>query len=178
MDTETTNTGKIKRKMVYTGPFYRWAMTEETLKKNRILYLILNVAAWVIFIGSMLFYSNLSRIIYIILPYACLMLVLFFFSAAAYNLLFAKQPMNREIKEKTYDRIKGASLVGMIFSGGSFAGEAVGSLLVLNAVKTEDILFIIATVLLFFIFNIGFVNAGKLIVTEEVNPAAQEWKDR
>ena len=178
MDTQTTSTGKVKNKMIYTGPLYRWAMTEETLKKSRILYLILNLAAWGIFIGSMLFYSNLSRIIYIILPYACLMPVFFYFSTAACNLLFAKQPMNKEIKEKTYDRVKGSTLVGMILSGGSFVGEVVGSLLVLNAVKTEDILFMTATVILFIILCLGFVNARKLIVSEEVNPAAEEWKDK
>ncbi|MGN1148276.1 MAG: hypothetical protein ACI4TB_07625 [Lachnospiraceae bacterium] len=178
MDTEMTKSGKVKRKMIYTGPLYRWELSEEVLKKLRLRYLLLCVAGWIIFIGSMLFYSNLSRIWYVILPYACLLLVFSFFSAAVYNLFTAKQPMSREVKDKTFDRLKGSSLVGMVFCAGAFAGEVAARIVFQEFGGWGDGLFMAATILLFFILLYAFKEGKQLMVSEEINPVAEEWKDK
>lgn len=178
MDTETTDAGKVKRKMVYTGPLYRWDTAEAELKKIRLSYLVLGIWGWGLFVGSMLFYSNLSRLIYVMLPFACLFLVLFYFSAGTYNLFFAKQPMRREIKDKTCDRIRASAFMGMLFSGGAFAGETAATMIFKEIFVTGDFLFMTATVLLFFICLYGFICGRRLTVSEEDNPAAEEWKDK
>lgn len=178
MDTETTKTGKVKRKMIYTGPLYRWELPKEALKKLRVRFLLLCVAGWMIFIGSMLFYSNLSRIWYVILPYACLLLVFSFFSAAVYNLFTAKQPMSREVKDKTCDRLKGSSMVGMVFCAGAFAGEVAARVAFREFGGLGDNLFMAADILLFFILLFVFKEGKQLSVSEEINPVAEEWKDK
>lgn len=178
MDTETTDTGKVKRKMIYVGPLYRWEMEEAVLKKVRLFCLFLCLLGWGLFVGSMLFYSNLSRLIYVILPFACLFLVLFFFSAGTCNLFLAKQPMSRERKDKTVDRIKASAFMGMLFCGGAFAGETAGMMVFKEFTGMGDFLFMAATVLLFFVFLCGFAAGKHLAVSEEKNPETAKWKDR
>lgn len=178
MDVETTKTGKVKRKMVYTGPLYDWNLSEDELRRIRRLYLILCVSICAIYLGSLLFYSNLSRLWYVILPYSCLILVLFFFIAAVYNIVHASQPMNRETKEKTQDRIKGSSLIGIVFTLGTFLGETYGLFKLQQDISYTDLLFIVASVFIFTILLYGFKASKRLQLKEKINPLAEEWKDK
>lgn len=177
MDTEKAPDGKVKTKMVYTGPLFRWKLTGEALKRQRLLCLVPAVAGWLILLGSMLFYSDLSRLFYIILPHACQILVLCFYTAAVYNFFTAAQPMRLEKKDKTYDRMRGSAMVGMVLGAGTFAGE-VSAVIFLGFTKPADILFMAAAVFLFLLFLYGFKMSGGLTVVEEENPAKEEWKNR
>lgn len=178
MDTETDKNGKVKRKMVYVGPYYIWDTVQEDLKKMRCSYLVTVIVEWIVFLGSMCFFNDISRNWYVILPYVCLILVFLFQSMAVWNLYMAKQPMHREIKDKTVDRMKSSTFCGMILSGGALVGEIVACIKGVKVFKASDYIFVIATVVLFLFLLYGFKVSKRLVVTEQENPVAGEWKNK
>lgn len=178
MDTEKRENGKVKRKMVYVGPYYLWNVNPKLLKGLRNRSLLCLLAEWLLFLGSMSFYNTISRNWYVILPYVCLILVLLFKSMAVFNLYAVKEPMNREKKDKTAERLKGASLCGMVFSAAAAAGECVVLIRTAKLLQTADYMFVTATAVLFFLMLYGFGVSRRLQVTEQENPAAAEWKNK
>lgn len=177
MDTETTSTGKVKRKMVYVGPFYTWDLEGKVFAGLRRRYTLSVLAGWVCFLGSMLFYSKLSRLWYVILPYTFLILVLFFATCAVWNLYFAGQPMTRECKEKTWDRMRSSSVMGMLCCVVTAVGLVTG-MLQNRCTQMEDFLFSLGDVFIFLFLLYGFKASKRLNVKETENPVAAEWKDK
>ena len=177
MDTETTPSGKVKRKMVYVGPFFEWDLEKRYFEKLRIRYMFALFASWGCFLGSLLFYSDLSRLWYVILPYAFEALVLIFASCALWNLYFAAQPMVREVKDKTLDRIRFTSIVGMICCIITVVGIVAGILLN-GYTQPGNILFAIADPLIFLLLLYGFKVSKCLKIREKDNPLADMWKDK
>lgn len=178
MDTEKDESGRVKRRMVYVGPYYLWGIEGEQLKRLRNHSLLCLSAEWLLFLGSMCFYSAISRNWYVILPYACLILVLLFESMAVFNLYVLKEPMNREKKDKTTERLKGASLCGLILSVAAAAGECVVWIRAVKLLQVTDYVFIAATILLFLLMLYGFRMSRRLQVREQENPVAAEWKNK
>lgn len=178
MDTETDKKGRVKRKMVYVGPYYIWEMPTAEVKKLRAICLAALFAQWILFIGSMCFYNDISRNWYVILPYVCLSLALVFQSMAVWNLCTAKQPMHRETKDKTCERMKSAAFCGMILSFLALIGETVACIKFAEKFKTADYLFVAATVVLFALLLYGFKVSKRLTVSEQENPATAEWKNK
>lgn len=177
MDTQTTASGKVKRNMVYVGPHYVWSAAEAEMKSLRIKCLVLAILGWVIFIGSQLFHSDLSRVWYVVLPYEFFFLILMMWTGAVWNLLFAKQPMTRETKEKTCERFKGASVAGMVCSLVTAAG--ITAVVITRGYHTiPDICFMAADPLLLFLMLCGVGLGKKLTVTEQTNPLTEEWKNK
>lgn len=177
MDTVSTG-GKIKTKTVYTGPYYSWNMEETTLGKLRTIYTVLGLISCGLYIGSMLFYSNFSKLWFVIMPYACMILVLTFLGSAIINLIHAPQPMKRETKDRTIDRIKGSSVIGMIFCGGTIIGEIYAAYKLQSEIIVNDWLFLTATIFLFALMLYGFKASKRIRVKEEINPIAEKWKNR
>ncbi len=177
MDTQTMPSGKVKRKMVYTGPLYEWDLTAECLKRLRILYGCLAGAGWLLFLLSLSFYSNVSRILYVMLPYACFIPVLAFLTGASFKLAVTRGLMNRENKDKICTRLKNSSAAGVVC--GLLTGIGVIVSIFLRKISVgNNLLFAAADILLTYLCLYGFKSSGKLLVTETVNPVAQEWEKR
>lgn len=177
MDTETTSSGKVKRKMVYVGPIYEWDLEKRDLVKLRIRYMLAIFASWGCFLGSLLFYSDLSRLWYVILPYAFEVLVLIFASCALWNLYFAAQPMVREVKDKTLERIRFTAIAGMICCGIAEVGIVAGILLN-GYTQPRNILFAVVDPLIFLLSLYGFKVGKCLKIREKDNPLANQWRDK
>ena len=177
MDTETTGSGKVKRKMVYTGPLFEWDMPIEVLKRTKMECLLIMILSAGLFIGSLLFHSDVSRVWYVILPYAFFLPVLLFLLGACWNLFFAKQPMNRETKDKTYVRWKSSCVAGTVLC--LITGIMAGIAMVLqHFTKTGDILLLTSDVFLCGLMLYGGKVGKCLRVEEKTNPTAEEWKNK
>lgn len=177
MDTQTSASGKVKRKMVYVGPHYVWSAAESEMKTLRLRFSVLTMLGWILFIGSQLFYSNLSRVWYVVLPYEFFLIILLMWVGVLWNLFFAKQPMTRETRDKTCDRLKGASVAGIVCSLVTVAGIAV-AVITRGYHTTADISFMMIDPLLFHLMQQGRKLSKKLTVTEQVNPLTEEWKNK
>lgn len=178
MDTEKDENGRVKTKMVYVGAYYLWSIEREQLKRLRSCSLLCLVAEWLLFLGSMCFYSAISRNWYVILPYACLIIVLLFKSMAVFNLYVVKEPMNRERKDKTTERFSGASLCGMALGAAAAVGEMVVWIRTAKLLQMADYVFVAATVCLFLLMLCSFHISRQLQVREQENPVAAEWKNK
>lgn len=177
MDTRTMPSGKVKRIMVYTGPLYEWDLTAECLKGLRIRYGCLTGAGWLLFLSSLSFYSNVSRILYVTLPYACFIPVLAFLTGASFKLAVTHGAMNRENKDKICVRLKNSSAAGMVC--GIFTGIGViASIFLQKFSGGNDLLFAAADILLTLLCLYGFKNSRSLLVRETANPVAREWENR
>lgn len=178
MDTEKGTDGKVKRKMVYVGPYYLWSTKKDVLNKLRCSCLFTLLAEWFLFLGSLCFYNTISRNWYVILPYACLILALFYKSMAVFNLYKVTEPMNREMKDKTSERIKGASLCSIILIAAALLGEGVACFREIKLLKVTDYVFVAVTIVLFLLILYDFRAVKQLQVTEQENPVAAEWKNK
>lgn len=94
-----------------------------------------------------------------------------------FQFVFAKQPMNRETKEKTVDRVKHQSVAGVCVCILTGIGAA-AAMITQHYTKTGDMLFLAADVLLCILMLYG-IKVGKCLrVEEKANPAAEEWKNK
>lgn len=177
MDVQTMPSGKVKRKMVYTGPFYEWDITEERLKGLRIRYACLAGTGWLLFLLSLSFYSSVSRVLYVMLPYACFMPILALLTGASLKLAVTRGSMNREDKDKICTRLKNFSAAGMVC--GILTGIGVIASIFFQKISGgNDLLFAAADILLTHLCLYGFKSSRYLLVREKINPAAEEWENR
>lgn len=178
LDTKTDASGKVKDHMVYIGPYYEWAASEEEFKSIRIKILYSVLIGFLLYISSMLKYSDITRIWFVILPFVCTIFSLFMLGLVSFNLYTIKGKMTREQKCKTLDRAKEFTALGAFLC----AISGIASLVCVTGkfinVTFTDAYFVIAQIFLFVIFLYCFKVTKGLSIKEIANPEAEEWKDK
>lgn len=175
MDVVETSSGKKKQRLIYTGPLYSYKAIKPGHAKERMQILIFTIVAVALFIIGFSFYSNLSRVWFVSIPYAFNALVLYFLIESLFLFWKYLPDLNREQKEKGGERFKAVSFVSMILFGfslvGSFVALATGYV-TLEASDYAFIAFVFAEVLLmFFLFKV----TKDIAYEEKENPVASEW---
>lgn len=178
MDVEETSSGKKKQTLVYTGPLYSYKVIKPDHVKERTRILILTIVAAVLFILGISFYSNLSRVWYVSIPYACNALVLYFLIESLFIFWKYRTELNREQKERGGERIKAMSFVSMVLFGFSLSGSFIA--LVTGYVKLSNsdcffLSFVLALVLLMFVL---YRFSKDIQYIEKENPVAKEWENK
>lgn len=177
LDTETDNKGKVKTKMVYTGPLYKWDMAESELKRLKISLSVSALISCILFVVSLSFYSELSRTWYVILPYAINFLLICMQWGVVWNMFFAKQPMSMEIRDKTLDREKTASVISLVMNIITLLC-AVVTIIVKGHTKAGEFVFV-GMVTLFVAFTLYRIKVDKCMrVAETYNPLTKEWEQK
>lgn len=179
MDTQTLESGRVKRKMVYTGPLYEWTLSPGDLGKERKRASALLLAGWVFYIGSLLTVSTFTKVWYIVLPYAGYLLCHILESFSVWNLCMAKQPMDQETADKTSDRLKGCSLAELVLL--TLAGVGMILQFFRNGISVlvfGDWLLVAAEFLLLCLAAGSFCCSRHFMMKEVDNPQYQIWKDR
>lgn len=178
LDTFTDERGKVKDCTVYIGPLYEWITSAAQIKSLRYKLTIMTIVQIILFISSIWNYNDLSRLWWVMLPYACLLFVFLYLAMACYNLFTVKGQFHREQKDKTVDRMKACSVMGTILVVSSFLSATISLIAGLVNVQIWDVWFIFTEAVIL----IAFLYEGKLSkqlqVRELPNPKAQEWKDR
>ena len=178
LDTFTDERGKVKDCTVYIGSLYEWSMPEEQRKRLRGRLTVMTIGQAVLFISSIWNYNDLSRLWWVMLPYACLLFVFLYLATVCYNLFTVKGQFHREQKDKTVDRMKACSVMGAILTGSSFLSATISLLAGLVHIQMWDVWFIITEAVLLTVFLYEAKLSKLLQVRELSNPKAQEWKDR
>ena len=177
LDTETDSKGKVRTKMVYTGPLYKWDMVEAELKSLKTALTVLSLISCIFFVGSLSFYSELSRTWYIILPYAINFLLICMQWGVVWNLFFSKQPMSMEIKDKTLDREKTVSVICLIINIITLLC-AVVTIIVKGHTKAGEFVFV-GMVTLLVAFTLYRIKVDKCMrVAECENSLTKEWEQK
>lgn len=177
LDTETDSKGKVRTKMVYTGPLYKWDMPEAELKRVKVSLIVLALISCILFVGSLSFYSELSRTWYVILPYAINFLLICMQWGVVWNLFFAKQPMSMETKDKTLDRDKVVSVISLVINIITVSC-AVVTMIIKGYMKAGEFAFV-GMVIFFVTLALYRIKVDKCMrVAECGNPLTEEWEQK
>ncbi len=178
LDTFTDERGKVKDCTVYIGPLYEWISSKEHIKKNAVLLTMMTVVQSFLLVFSLWNYSDLTKLWWVVLPFSCLLFVCLFLGTVCYNLFVVKGQFHREQKDKTIDRFKACSVMGIIFAGST--AMAAFSSLFLDFIRIGfwDIFFVAADMTMIVLFIFEFRMAKSLEVKEVPNPQAEIWKDK
>lgn len=178
LDTFTDERGKVKDCTVYVGPLYEWSIPEKQRKSLRGRLTVMTIVQIILFLSSIWNYNDLSRLWWVMLPYACLLFVFLFMAMVCYNLFVVKGQFHREQKDKTVDRMKGCCVMGVILVASSFLSATISMLMGLVHIQMWDVWFIITEAVLLTVFLYEVKLSKQLQVRELTNPKAEEWKDR
>ena len=177
LDTETDSKGKVRTRMVYTGPLYKWDMTDAEFKKLKVSLSVSAFISCLIFVASLSFYSELSRTWYVILPYAINFLLICTQWGVVGNLFFAKQPMSMDVKDKTLDREKTVSVMSLVLNVITVLC-AVVTMIIRGYTKAGEFAFV-GMVTLFVVLSLYRIKVDKCLrVTECENPLTKEWEQK
>ena len=139
--------GRIRTVPVYRGPLFSFVCGTETVARMRKTYPALTALAILVY-GALLFTNTAAgRTMYVMLPFAPLCFPLLYAAMGCFRLLTAKEQVTREHKDKTGDRLSGASAVMMGFSGVSLVGHIV--FWCLHGETWQDFLLLLGTAVIF-----------------------------
>ncbi len=178
LDTFTDERGKVKDCTVYIGPLYEWSTPPAQIKSLRAKLTVMFIVQAVLFVSSIWNYNDLSRLWWVMLPYACLLFVFLYMATVCYNLFTVKGQFHREQKDKTVDRMKACSVMGAILVASSFISATISMLIGLVNIQMWDVWFVFTEAVLVVAFLYEVKLSKQLQVRELPNPKATEWKDR
>jgi len=178
LDTFTDERGKVKDCTVYIGPLYEWTSPKEQLKKYALLLTLMTAVQSFLLVFSLWNYSDLTKLWWVTLPFSSILFVCLFLGAVCYNLFTVKGQFHREQKEKTVDRMKATSVMGVILAGTTAMSAFTSLFLDFIKIGMWDIFFVVADMTMIVLFILEFRMAGKLEVREVPNPQAEIWKNK
>ena len=178
LDTITDERGKMKDCTVYIGPLYEWTSTEKQLKKTAMLLTLMTAVQSFLLVFSLWNYSDLTKLWWVILPFACILFVCLYLGTVCYNLFTVKGQFHREQKEKTIDRLKASSTMGMIFAASTATTAFTSLFLDFIRLGFWDIFFVVADMTMIVLFIFEFRLAKTLEIREVPNPQTEIWKNK
>lgn len=119
--------GKKRPKAVriYVGPYFRFDLPAERLKKLKLLFLLNHTALAMFLLFPMLIDCAFTRTWYVQVFSAIAWIPWVFGVMSVFAMWRAGKKFNREHKDQIYSRMGGASLFLMIFCGASLVGAIV-----------------------------------------------------
>lgn len=139
-DYEKTGAGGFE----YTKQYYCFKLTVMQ-KAAYLAFMLVNAAA---FIYAGLLNNGGSRVFYIVLPYAAMLLPLMFMLADVYKILTNEGKMTRKQYDKSFVQLKHMTAAAIVFSAAAFTGTAV---CLFNVYSFKDLIFALcsAAILIF-----------------------------
>lgn len=177
IDTFKTKSGKIKDRLVYVGPLYDWQLSSGELRPLKTRMVLVTVLSWLLFVVSLSFHSELSRVWNIVLPYAFLALVLMYMTVCCWKLLWKKSPFDQKMKDQTGRGLPGALITGICIQFFTFA-ESVFYMVKRQYHSPADIFFACILIILLLLLAVGIFQNKKLKFVEKENPLAEEWNHK
>ncbi len=178
MDEELLPNGKYSKKMIYIGPVFTYAETEAEHKVSRIKLLILGIVSAVLFVFGLLFYSNLSRVWFVSVPYACNAMVLYLFFESLVFFWPYRASLEREQKEKGAERFKSLGIFSLLFHFSGLTGSTVALLTYVKGTVAFDYVFLGIVVVQVMLWFLIFREANRIHLWEHENPTKKEWESK
>lgn len=140
MDLEIDASGKEKQVLVYVGDYHVLNEDEKTQRAKRFLP-VFTLIGWIAFVGSLFFYSEITKCFYVLLPYMLYLFSLYFISVADYYLCFFKKKYTNKENDSVVNRGKAATVGGIAIMILTSVGE-VAFFVKHQEVSTYDFLFL------------------------------------
>ena len=156
--------GRLKKRSVYKGPDFYYVLPEDVRRKAGVLLGVLIVLAFVFTMFPLLTADTLMHKWYTSLPFiVCLFADIHLFMGLV-CFLRASEPLKREDTKSGFERLAIWSLLDMIFSFSSLAGQIVWH--VRNGFFVADTMITVSTLLLFVCSVMLFKAKGCAETTE------------
>lgn len=160
---------------IYVGPYFKFDVSSEEIKKLKITYLIAAIVAGIALLVPMCIDCDVTRTWYVQLPAVVAWIPWLLAACSVWRLWTAKEKVEREHYDMMYQRMNGSVLFAVILGAISFICCEV--FCTTNSVSVID-LFIGFWYLLFTACGIVmFVNRKKLKMTEVENPEKPKAKN-
>lgn len=173
--------GRTVTKAVYIGKYYTFEKSEEEVRSGRTVLLIAGIAAVVMLALGLAVYNNkgFAAQYYTLVPFLLCAFPLIYLAIALYSILTFKEKCTREQRDHIADRVAKCGFVGMLFSGISVVGILVSAGLKIGGVEerpvgANDVIFIVAALLLFAAFLTVFLRRKVVSMKEIGEEAAPE----
>jgi hypothetical protein len=153
----------------YTGSYFKFDMPEEILKRVKIALAVLTVSVAVLFVFAGMLNSAGSRVLYVILPYAVLLLPILFMLSDVYKIAVNKKPMTRKQYDHSVLQLKRSTLAIIIFSAMSAVGDIVYILFFCSPVDLFGELIYLAACLCILVISIALLSIQRKIKCIECN---------
>lgn len=117
--------GKVESIPVYQGTYFTFVHPAEQIRRLRKLLLVDCAAVLVLLLPMLFDNTRLGRTIYVVLPAVSTLVPLYLLLAGARRLGFSEDPFTREHRDKTDNRIRGASVALTVCLAISCAGSVI-----------------------------------------------------
>ena len=158
--------GRVKSEAVYIGGDF--FITPPVTKGNKRLVFSLSVFLWVAFIAAMLPVSYTGAVSYIMLPFICNMLPMYFLTNAAFWLFRENGAMKREQAEKIEKRLTPGSFFTLVLSGAAFLGIAITAIFSFGSYVPGDFIFAALSLAVCAVSTVVFVKSRKIKVVMKI----------
>lgn len=118
--------GRRRSEVIYIGGDH--AVEPQVPTSDKRLVFCLSVLMWPAFLGALLPVTQAMPVAFIMLPFVCLMLPMYFMTGAAFSLFRENDIMKREKAEKIVKRLPPCAFLSLLLSGVSFLGTVVKAL--------------------------------------------------
>lgn len=176
MDVQINSDGSKTDKWEYIGPYYEFEESAEEHKKRAFIYKLFLVGLILSMFINLWIYSNLSKVIYIILPFCLNLFAVYLFITAV---TFYKKPgklLKINEKEKSADKFKQSSLFGILFTFLSLLGVIIYLLRISTYLFINDYIFILFQVIMLTIFIANALFTRSLTTKEVENFLAKKYE--
>lgn len=156
--------GKVESTPVYQGMYFTFVQPADQIRRLRRSLLATCLAVFALLIPMFLDNTRLGRTIYVILPAAAALVPLYLLLASARQLGFPEDPFTREHRDKTDNRIRGASVALTVILAVTSAGTVLH--FILNGIASDEI-FCAACLILSLVASIPLLRMRKMAQTKE-----------
>lgn len=166
LETHITPNGKVESIPVYQGAYFTFQQPAEKIRWLR-RYLLVSCTAVLALLLPLLFdNTRLGRTVYVVLPAVSTLVPLYLLFAGARRLGFAEDPFTREHRDKTDNRIRGASVALTACLAISCAGSVIH--FIVNGPAANELLCVICLFLALAV-SIYSLRYRTLVLTKEVS---------
>lgn len=169
-DVVTDASGRKKEKYTYVGPLYDYSVEKPVHTRQKMILAVVGIISTVLYVLGLYFPSNLSRILYVSLPFAANAIVIFLFFGSLLKFFPYKESLTREEKEKGGERIRSLEVIstGLFFL--SDIGAVVALFSSVETVNSYDYVMLICGVGLFVMSLTGLLTIKNITYKEKPNP--------
>lgn len=142
----TEKNGRLKDEAKYIGDYYSLGEDEAGFKKIRMYHAVTTVLAFALWVAAGVLNNDLSRQMYVVLPFAAALLPIMLSIGNAFKLMTSNNRMTHITYDKTVLNLKYCTAASLILFAGTLLGSsifAVGA----GEIKTNDLIFMCIVIL-------------------------------
>lgn len=163
---EPDKKGNLKAVPVYKGTYYGFEKDDATVRKAKWFITAMLICGTIVYIIPLLLEEVCTKKFYVLVPYALCVFPIFFAYGSLFKVIFAKDKVTREHKDKAQPRLKGMCFLSMLLAVLSLVGQVVFAI---NEVFSFKNVLVFVCTLLFVTCNFAAFRRSRDVAMKEKN---------